>query len=71
MVRARRILGSIMGLTRLGVDIPRLIGLYRAKRLKLDESMTARYPFEQIIDAIDASEQDDALRNLVFISATL
>jgi S-(hydroxymethyl)glutathione dehydrogenase / alcohol dehydrogenase len=54
-----------MGSTRLSVDIPRLVALYREGRLKLDELITARYPFEQINSAIESSERGEALRNVV------
>lgn len=66
--QSRRILGSVMGSTRLSIDVPRLIGLYQAKRLKLDELVTARYPFDEINEAIDSSERGEAIRNLVVIS---
>lgn len=65
VVQSKRILGSVMGSTRLAIDIPRLIKLYKSKRLKLDELVTGRYPFERINDAIDESEQGEAIRNLV------
>jgi S-(hydroxymethyl)glutathione dehydrogenase / alcohol dehydrogenase len=68
VVRAQRILGSIMGSTRLAVDIPRLIRLYQAKRLKLDELISGRYPFEQINEAIESTEQGEVLRNLVLFN---
>jgi S-(hydroxymethyl)glutathione dehydrogenase / alcohol dehydrogenase len=65
VARGQRILGSIMGSTRLNIDIPRLASLYRADRLRLDELVTARYPFDQINEAIERSESGDVLRNLV------
>ena len=49
----RRIMGSSMGSTRLSVDVPRLVELYQQGRLKLDELITARYPLEQINEAIN------------------
>ncbi|TVR75287.1 MAG: Zn-dependent alcohol dehydrogenase [Sphaerobacteraceae bacterium] len=61
----QRILGSIMGSTRLSIDIPRMANLYRQKRLRLDELVTLRYPFDEINAAIDSSEQGEAVRNLV------
>lgn len=63
--RGQRILGSIMGSTRLNIDIPRLASLYRRNRLRLDELVTARYPFDQINEAIEMSERGEAVRNLV------
>ena len=45
-----RLLGSNMGSTRLGVDVPRLVAAYREGRLLLDELITGRYPLERIND---------------------
>ena len=47
------------------MDIPRLVELYQAGRLKLDELITARYPLEQINEAIEAMERGEALRNVI------
>ena len=54
-----------MGDTRLSVDIPKLVELYKAKRIKLDEMITARYPLEKINEAIEAVEKGQALRNII------
>ena len=64
-----RLLGSNMGSTRLGVDVPRLVARYREGRLMLDELITARYPLEQINEAIVAMEGGAALRNVVVLDA--
>jgi Zn-dependent alcohol dehydrogenase len=48
----QKVIGSNMGSTRLSVDVPRLVELYRAGRLKLDELITARYPLDEINTAI-------------------
>jgi Zn-dependent alcohol dehydrogenase len=61
----KRLLGSGMGSTRLSVDVPRLVDLYRQGRLKLDELVTARYPLERINEAIEAVERGEALRNVI------
>lgn len=60
-----KLLGSNIGSARPGVDIPQLAGLYRAGRLKLDELITRRYPFEQINAAIESMERGEALRNVI------
>ncbi len=57
--------GSFMGTTNLSVDIPRLVALYQAGRLKLDELITARYPLSQINEAIETVQNGSALRNLI------
>ena len=61
----QRILGSKMGSARLPVDVPRIVALYREGRLKLDELITARYPFERINEAIASARAGKALRNVV------
>lgn len=61
----QRLIGSNMGSTRLSVDIPRLVDLYLAKRLKLDELITGRYPLAQINQAIEAVKKGEALRNII------
>jgi len=63
--KAWRVMGSRMGSTRLSVDIPRLVELYRHGRLKLDELITARYSLEQINEAIEAMETGEVRRNVI------
>lgn len=62
---SQRILGSKMGSTRLRVDVPKLVELYQQGRLKLDELITARYPLEEINEAIAAVKRGEALRNVI------
>jgi Zn-dependent alcohol dehydrogenase len=57
--------GCAMGASRIRVDIPRLIELYQAGRLKLDELITRRYSFDQINEAISDAEEGKALRNVI------
>jgi S-(hydroxymethyl)glutathione dehydrogenase / alcohol dehydrogenase len=57
--------GSIMGSTRLHIDVPRLVALYRHGRLKLDQLITQRYPLDQINNAIESMERGEALRNMI------
>ena len=61
----QRILGSKMGSARLPVDVPKLVELYREGRLKLDELVTERFPFERINEAIASTRAGAALRNVV------
>ncbi|MEE8419371.1 MAG: Zn-dependent alcohol dehydrogenase [Dehalococcoidales bacterium] len=65
-IASERVLtGGFMGSTNLKVDIPRLVDLYQAGSLKLDELITARYPLEKIDEAIGAVESGEALRNVI------
>jgi S-(hydroxymethyl)glutathione dehydrogenase / alcohol dehydrogenase len=63
----QRILGSKMGGARIREDIPRLIALYQAGVLKLDELISGRYPLDWINDAIASVKRGDALRNVVVV----
>ncbi len=66
LVFEERILtGSVYGSARPKTDIPRLIDLYRAGKLKLDELLTRAYPFEQINEAYQALERGEVARSVV------
>ena len=57
--------GCAMGATRLSEDVPVLVELYKAGRIKLDELITGRYPLEKINEAIESVEKGQALRNVI------
>jgi Zn-dependent alcohol dehydrogenase len=59
------VLGSKMGSSRIRDDIPKLVGLYKEGRLKLDELITGRYSLEKINEAIASVRRGEALRNVV------
>jgi S-(hydroxymethyl)glutathione dehydrogenase/alcohol dehydrogenase len=61
----RTLTGSIYGSARPQVDIPMLINLYKAGKLKLDELLTGRYPFAKINEAYEALEKGKELRSIV------
>jgi S-(hydroxymethyl)glutathione dehydrogenase/alcohol dehydrogenase len=63
--RGLGVLGSKVGSTRPQVDIPALVALYRAGRLKLDELVSARFPLAEIDAAVAAARRGDALRVVV------
>ena len=65
----QRILGSCMGSTNLGIAVPALVDLYRRGRLKLDELISARFPLEQINEAITAVGDGTTLRNVIVFDA--
>ena len=54
-----------MGSARIAVDIPRLVGLYREGRLKLDELISGRYPLAQINEAIATAGDATTIRNVI------
>lgn len=61
----RTLTGSFMGTTELQTDIPKMVELYKAGILKLDELITGRYPLDQINEAIDSVVKGQALRNVI------
>jgi S-(hydroxymethyl)glutathione dehydrogenase/alcohol dehydrogenase len=61
----RMITSCNMGSTRLWIDVPKLVTMYREGRLKLDELITKHYPLEQINEAIESLERGEALRNMI------
>jgi NDMA-dependent alcohol dehydrogenase len=66
LVYEERVLtGSVYGSARPRQDLPRLIDLYRAGRLKLDELLTRRYPFAEINEAYAALERGEVARSVV------
>jgi S-(hydroxymethyl)glutathione dehydrogenase/alcohol dehydrogenase len=65
-IKDERVLtGSYMGTTQYQTEIPKLVALYKAGILKLDELITGRYPLEDINKAIELVEQGKALRNVI------
>ncbi len=66
LVYEERVLtGSLYGSAAPKSDIPRLIDLYRAGSLKLDELLTRSYPIEEINEAYDALQSGETLRSVV------
>jgi S-(hydroxymethyl)glutathione dehydrogenase/alcohol dehydrogenase len=61
----KKLTGSAMGAVRLRIDIARIIELYKAGRLKLDELVSGHYRFDQINEALENSEKGDAIRNVI------
>ena len=64
-ITEKEIIGTKGGSINLAVDIINIIELYKAKRIKLDEMITGRYPLEQINEAIASVERGEALRNVI------
>ena len=62
---ALRVLGCKLGAIRPHVDIPKLVELYEAGRLKLDELVSERFPLDDINDGIAATREGRGLRNVI------
>jgi S-(hydroxymethyl)glutathione dehydrogenase/alcohol dehydrogenase len=63
--RGRIMTGSAIGAIRSRFDIPRIIELYHAGRLKLDELVSGHFRFDQINEAIQSMEKGDVIRNVL------
>jgi len=61
----RVLTGSLYGSAAPKTDIPRMIDLYRAGSLKLDELLSRSYPIEEINQAYDALQSGETLRSVV------
>jgi len=61
----RVLMGTLYGSARPRIDILKLIGLYHAGKLKLDELLTRSYPIEQINEAYAALERGEVARSVV------
>jgi Zn-dependent alcohol dehydrogenase len=61
----QRILGSKMGTSVIGRDVPALLARYRAGEVELDGLISRTFPLEQINEAIDEVRAGSALRNVI------
>jgi S-(hydroxymethyl)glutathione dehydrogenase/alcohol dehydrogenase len=59
--------GSMYGSARPSVDFPRLLNLYKAHRLKLDELVTATYKIEEINRAFDDMQKGVNARGVILM----
>jgi S-(hydroxymethyl)glutathione dehydrogenase / alcohol dehydrogenase len=64
-IAERKIQGSIMGSMRFRQDIPYLLDLYQAGRLKLDELVSNRIPIEEINEGYAAITDGSIARSVV------
>jgi Zn-dependent alcohol dehydrogenase len=60
-----RVLGSKMGSARLSSAVPQLVEHYEQGRLELAALVSARYPLDEINEALEASRRGDTLRNVI------
>ena len=59
--------GSMYGSARPAIDFPRLLNLYKAHRLKLDELVTATYKIEEINRAFDDMQKGVNARGVILM----
>jgi S-(hydroxymethyl)glutathione dehydrogenase/alcohol dehydrogenase len=67
LMHEKTVIGSYYGTARPHVDFPRLIKLYQAGKLKLDELVTRRYPLEQVNDAFQALANGEVARSVLTV----
>lgn len=68
MYEERTIVGSLYGSGSPRGDILKLVALYRAGKVKLDELLTRTYPLARINEAYDALARGEVLRSVVTFS---
>lgn len=61
----KRLLGSFVGSLRPQIDLPRLVELYRARRLSLDDLITKRYPLDAVAQAFADMEAGNVARGVI------
>jgi len=64
-MRDKVLRGCVYGSTRPLVDMPRIVDLYMAGRLKIDELVTRTYPLEGINDAFAAMKNGEVARSII------
>ncbi len=64
-LQEKTITGSAYGGARPRIDMPKLVDLYLAGKLKLDELISRRYPLEGINEAMDALRAGEVARSLI------
>ena len=65
LMAEKTVIGSMYGTARPHVDFPRLVSLYQAGHLKLDELVTRTYPLEGINDAFEALGRGEVARSVL------
>ena len=61
----KMVIGSMYGTARPHVDFPRLVSLYKAGQLKLDELVTRTYPLEGVNEAFEALARGEVARSVL------
>jgi S-(hydroxymethyl)glutathione dehydrogenase/alcohol dehydrogenase len=64
-VQEKVLKGSSFGSARPRIDMPKLVDLYRAGKLKLDELISRRYPLERINEAMEVLRGGDVARSVI------
>ncbi|MED5579369.1 MAG: Zn-dependent alcohol dehydrogenase [Nitrospinota bacterium] len=65
VVQEKKLIGALYGSVNPRLEVPRLIDLYLAGKLNLDDLLTRSYPLEEINDAYDALIKGEVARSIV------
>ncbi|MGA0607529.1 Zn-dependent alcohol dehydrogenase [Phenylobacterium sp. VNQ135] len=65
----KRIQGSLMGSNRFPVDMPRLVDMYMAGKLKLDDMVSRRLKLEQVNEAFEEMKTGSIARSVIVFDA--
>lgn len=67
LMHEKTVIGSYYGSARPHVDFPRLIRLYKAGKLNLDELVTRTYPLEGVNEAFEALARGEVARSVLML----
>lgn len=65
ILKNKRLLGSFVGSMNPWIDLPKLVELYRAGRLQVDDLITKRYPLDDLQQAFDDMEAGKVARGVL------
>ena len=66
LMQEKTVLGSMYGSARPQIEFPRLLNLYKAGKLKLDELISRRFPLEDVNGAFDALSKGEVARSVLY-----
>ena len=61
----KTVIGSMYGSSRPQIDFPRLLSLYKAGKLRLDELVSRQYPLEEVNSAFEALAKGEVARGVL------
>ena len=65
LMAEKMVIGSMYGTSRPQTDFPRLLGLYKAGKLKLDELISRRFPLEEVNTAFEVLGRGEVARSVL------
>lgn len=65
IIEEKRVIGSNYGSARPSIDMPRILDLYRSKKLKLDELVSRTLRLDQVNEAFEVMEKGEVARSVL------